>query len=369
MISKKILSLIARYLASECSELEKQKVEKWRSASLKHNRIFEDFRATWELALVRKPVESKSKQALIRLRLKLKNLPSPGPESGDKKFHLYMVKPEGKENRRIARHIMVQVAAGLVALGALMYVTSYVKRIASDKKTIARSSPIRFEEVSTKDGQQATLRLNDGTQILINSASRIRYTEDSSNTRLVYLDGEAYFEVHHSDLKPFMVRTAYAVIKDIGTKFDVRSWPGDGQTQVAVTNGKVSVHPEKPNPNHISIIGQGQAATVTSDGSIATPTYADLNTIVAWIDGKLIFHNEQMQNIMRQLKRKYGLNCYASDPSLLTRTITAYIDRSQSAREVLDIISLSLGTTYRTSNDSVLFVPIHSRFQPKNHYQ
>ncbi len=321
--------------------------------------MFDSLQAIWELS-GRKSEAGSSKHAITGLRLKLKDAETSRRRYEDDRFKIYRIIPHKRTGNNLSPTIITQIAAVLIVLVSTLYVVNYVKKMASEIKNRTVKPTARFEEVFTKTGQQATLRFSDGTQVLLNSASRLRYADYPDGSRQFYLNGEAYFEVVHSDFRPLIVRTAHAVIRDVGTKFDVKSWRDDGQTQVTVAEGEVIVHPDNRPQNDTAIVVHGQFTTVKDDGTLLPPRYTNVYQTIAWIDGKLVFKNEPMRSVLKQLNRRYGLICFIEDTSLLSKTITATFEKGESPKEILDIIALSLNLSYRTSNDSVLFVPTKS---------
>src|SRR5690625_1217478 len=126
--------------------------------------------------------------------------------------------------------------------------------------------PLKEDESSTQpvtytagDHQQRALTLSDGTKIRLNSNAQIWIPEDfDQSSREVTLEGEAFFEVSEDDEKPFIVHTARATIKDLGTAFNIRAVPDNQNVQVAVTNGKVSVWSDRQTEEKATELIEGQ---------------------------------------------------------------------------------------------------------------
>jgi ferric-dicitrate binding protein FerR (iron transport regulator) len=362
MISKRKLRLFSRYFASACNERERSKVEKWIAGSEKHKRAFDDIHAIWELSAV-KTRGWKSERVVAALRLKLKQAEAITHKDKGDGFKLYRIIPvHGTTTRPFIRTAGL-IAAVLVGLSGAFYVVYKFKTMAHEELAPSANSIAEFKELSTMQGQLATLNFSDGTKVLLNSDSRLRYTNNLTGNRYFYLDGEAYFEVVHSDVRPLIVRTAQAVIRDVGTRFDVSSWADDNQTKITVADGEVLVHPGIADQIKDIVIPHGQCSSVKEDGTIIRPFHADVSRDIAWTHGELVFHNEPMTNVIKQLRRKYGLNCSTAGKSILTRTITATLDDHLSTQQVLKIISLSLNLTYRTFQDSVYFEPARPKTQ------
>lgn len=101
---------------------------------------------------------------------------------------------------------------------------------------------ITYLEASTSYGERKQFRLPDGTQLTLNSCSRIRYPNRfEGKERRVELEGEGYFRVHHNEKQPFIVNTRHFDVRVLGTCFNVKSYSSDELASVDVESGKVQV--------------------------------------------------------------------------------------------------------------------------------
>lgn len=76
-------------------------------------------------------------------------------------------------------------------------------------------------ELVVPKGKRAHLQLSDGTRVWINSASVLRFPSAFGDTRDVFVEGEAYFEVAKDANRPFIVHTDHFATRVLGTSFDV----------------------------------------------------------------------------------------------------------------------------------------------------
>src|SRR5690606_37299033 len=87
---------------------------------------------------------------------------------------------------------------------------------------------INWLTYSTKPGVKSSITLGDGTKVTLNAGTSIRYIQNFvGDTREVFLDGEAFFEVAHDTLKPFIVHTQDIKTKALGTSFNVKGNSGE----------------------------------------------------------------------------------------------------------------------------------------------
>lgn len=97
--------------------------------------------------------------------------------------------------------------------------------------------------VSNTSHKPQRLTLEDGSVVILQPNSRISYPEHfGERKRMVYLHGEAFFQVKRDVTKPFIVSTENLATQVLGTSFNVKSYDGAGSIEVQVATGRVSVY-------------------------------------------------------------------------------------------------------------------------------
>ncbi len=308
----------------------------------------------WELSSEVKAEWNPSK-TLRSLSAKIAELEREERRGTGREFKLYRI----VSSRRVSRFpikAVLQSLSALVGFAGLLYFAIYFRNAALQKAELAQNENFTIQEASTKPGQQVSLRFADGTKVVLNSASELKYSTTRAGVRNVYLRGEAYFEVIHSKAHPFIVHVQDGTIRDVGTEFDVKAWPDDRSTQVAVVKGMVSLHPRNGSGKPV-IIRRDQYSIVGNDSVLIPPTNADVMNDIEWMKGQHVFENKPVHEIIRQIWRSYGIHCFVSDTSILSSRLTTSFDNSDPAKRVLDMIALSLDLKYKVSQDSVYFIP------------
>ena len=86
-----------------------------------------------------------------------------------------------------------------------------------------------------------SLRLADGTTVILNSETRIRFPNSFIGTeRKIFLSGEAYFNVARDETRPFLVEFLGGSVRVLGTQFNVKAYMGQNIFATLVS-GKVEV--------------------------------------------------------------------------------------------------------------------------------
>lgn len=161
-----------------------------------------------------------------------------------------------------------------------------------------------WQEFRTGVGQQDTLNLEDGSIIHLSPRSSIAIKVSSHERVVKLIEGEALFDVHHDAQRPFRVLTADAVIKDLGTLFNVYS--NSEGVKVAVIEGSVSVMAggsSRMSESKERVLGADQEANVDHRGVITIGRSSDDIKGPHPGQPRLIYRNETLKHIVEDFNR------------------------------------------------------------------
>ena len=226
-------------------------------------------------------------------------------------------------------------------------------------------APGAMREVVTGRGQRATVWLGDGTRVELGIDSRLRYApEFGAGSRDVELEGEAYFDVVHDDRRPFAVHTARAEVRDLGTKFNVRSYADAPEVEVVVAEGAVALAPSKGGASHEPVLlYPGDLGRVEADGRLTARRGVDVGAHLAWIDGRLVFIDAPLREVLPRLARWYDVNIRLGDSTITERRYTASL-KNETLPQLLDLMSRSMELRVERVADTIVLYGksgIHSR--------
>jgi ferric-dicitrate binding protein FerR (iron transport regulator) len=202
---------------------------------------------------------------------------------------------------------------------------------------------------------QQKIRLGDGTRVRLNSDSQLWLFKDyGQGRREVKLKGEAYFKVRHNAAQPFVIHTHGAVIKDLGTVFDVRALPGEDNVQVAVKSGKVSIRSEqKPQKQAVELTGGHFGYLNLQTDSIAIDAFA-VGNYLSWMDNQFTFDNASLKKVSRQLSRIYNVSFTYTSDDLKGMKLSADF-KGHSLKKALSVIALTLSIHYQMKDHHVIW--------------
>jgi len=159
---------------------------------------------------------------------------------------------------------------------------------------------------SADKGEKRKLSLSDGTQVVLNAESELRYPECFNDSlRIVHLSGEAFFKVRSDSSRPFIVKSTELDVKVLGTEFNLKAFPQDSLTQVALLEGKVKVYRQQD--KSAQILNVGQMASYDSRKKSLNVLPFDRKEVSAWKDGIIYFKDADYKIIKEKLEKWYGI--------------------------------------------------------------
>ena len=337
-------NLLGRYLSGECSEDENNEAKKWIAAHPDNVQFLKLMETVWQSQ--EEQGKSSDVEQLWNNVAEKTGISSKIEEStGSTLKSIIWPRPLQPKVWQILRY-----AAVLAILITLPYVI-YQSFLDVDW---FESSPELVTLTVTKGDRQEVI-LSDGSRIMLDAGSQFKYPEEfTGNTRDVYLNGEGYFEVQANPEKPFIVHAGDAVIKVLGTKFNVRAWQKYKNVMVAVAKGKVSLNSKQGTAQDAVILTAGFSSILREHGLPSQSKQIDIDKYLGWMHNEVIFEDAPLEEILFQLQRWYNLHFELSDSSLASEHLTVHI-QSTSVKDIVDLIATLTDLEYTFAGDTVRF--------------
>lgn len=306
--------LMFRYCGNECTHDERERFERWLAANPRHREFFDAVVLGAGRALDAPP-------------------PTPPPTPT-------LRVPLNAMSRRRSASRTIPWRAGLV-VAVIAIATVLAKRNGLfDRIPIGRHDAVAERTITTHPGERAQINLADGSRIMLASESTVRYPVDLSGPRReVTLSGEAMFAVAHDAARPFVVRANGAMVQDVGTTFDVRSYPGDARVRVVVVEGSVDLGGAEPT-GPTQRLRRGELGRRDTHGAIEIRV-VDPSRYIAWTDGRLLFDETPMHDVAVQLGRWFGTPVVIADSALSSRDFTGSFN-GEALPNVLAVIAAAV---------------------------
>lgn len=349
---------IGRYLAGESDAVEAAAMEAWLAAHPSEAELVSLVNAHTDRLTQQADVEVDTEAALAAVRARIASDVPARPDLRVERGGASSAAPRTPPRPAVAdaparrwRMVGMAVAAGFAAVIA-------ISQFRGRGETLPR-------EFQTAVGQRDSLRLPDGSTVVLAPGSRLVLASSfDKGARDVTLEGAAFFEVVHDSTRPFTVHAGGADIRDIGTAFSVKTGR-DGAVSVAVTHGIVSVgsaagsvagSATNREPSVAPVELHAGDRGVLLGGQVAVTRGVVTDEDVAWTHGQLAYRDAPIGEVQADLQRWYGVDLQITDSALARRTLTASF-KGDSAAQVLRLIALALGAEVVQRGDTVLLQP------------
>lgn len=212
-----------------------------------------------------------------------------------------------------------------------------------------------YRKYVTAANQQKVFKLSNGVKIWLNEKSVLKVPTHFTRYRNVTLKGEAYFEVTHNVEHPFVVEANGAIIKDLGTKFNIETDSSAGTIQVAVMEGKVKLKKEgKIYQTSVTLTHNHFGILDLSSGSI-TIEKGNAENYLSWRTNQLVFQGAPLGQISRQLQRLYNVDISFQAEKLKKIQLTANYEKTK-LKTVLTLIANTLDIHFKIDGRRVVWI-------------
>lgn len=286
-----------------------------------------------------------------------------------------------KPRSRKTTIMLFSMAAAILVITGIWYY-SKTKPAASTGPFIAQHTSEK-SEISTRNGSRTKITLPDGSKVWLNAGSKLTYNKDFGNeVRDVELTGEAYFDVKSLPLTrsegggtgkmPFIIHTRQIDIRVVGTAFNVKSYPGDRQTETSLVHGKVEVlihnRPDekiilRPNEKLVvlndDILQVAKSKTNSDNQPIVTLsklTWSASDSILvetAWVENKLVFDNESFSDVAAKMERWYNVQFAFTDQQKQELRFSGVFE-NETIQQALDYMSITGPFHYTITGNKVI---------------
>lgn len=216
---------------------------------------------------------------------------------------------------------------------------------------------IKMNEVVIPFGKKSQIILEDGTKVWINAGSKFAFpTKFSGENRIVFLEGEAYFEVAHNKSLPFLVNTNDISVEVRGTRFNLSAYKSDQLTETILIEGKVAIS-ERSVLGFMkseTILSPNQKASYNKDQKTISVKYEhDVEFAIAWTEGWFKFSKQNLNDVLNKLQRYYNVQFVFDGEFSPNDLITGKLDLKDSISEVMLVLGDVANIQYRIEADKI----------------
>ena len=236
----------------------------------------------------------------------------------------------------------------LTAAAAILIVAGYF--IIDNYKVNSKKESLR--SFVAANGERKNFQLPDGSIVTLNAGSKMTIDDRYGvSTRDIFLEGEAFFDVKHNKELPFIVHTPAMDIKALGTSFNVKAYPCEKLTEASLVKGlvevtlkdekyhKVLLHPNEKvewvnsNDERGEVAPKKDEKKTSIDNIVQCLTKTDAGDVkeIAWMENKLVFTDEPLEDIAISLERWYGVKIELANDAIRQYRFTGVFEKEELA--------------------------------------
>lgn len=326
---------LMRLRCDSCSDAELAAHKDWLDANLMHRKAYLRLDALWdslgefaekpEVIMARNQAKITSTAVVLPLPDKhVEQSPVPResqPQAADG--------PAIGERYRDRKHAWIPVAA-VASLIGIVLLTGFAVQLNwrfGDQETVYQ----------TVTGEQKIVRLDDGSELLLDTETILRTDFSAQQRRIVLQQGRVRFEVAHDKARPFIVLAGSGHVTALGTAFVVRKEQQD--VVVTLLEGKVAVTQQqtggdsKPQAVVLQELEVGQKIAY-SDAGMAATDVVDITRATAWQEGRLIYEDHPLASVIKDLNRYSKRKIVLEDKAMESIRITGVFKTGDNRKAV-----------------------------------
>ncbi|MCG6956417.1 MAG: FecR domain-containing protein [Gemmatimonadetes bacterium] len=304
--------LIVRVLSGTASPTERETADLWRREAPENEAYFQATLRAWTATAPARQAREDD-HAFVQAVL---------DEADTRTGAFWRRTAAGGRARRAARVLSPRRAVALAAA---------VAAVALGFRIALRSHQAETLAVWEADSlQPRTIVLGDGSVVRVAPGGRLTRLASGDERRFT-LEGKAFFAVAHDAEHPFVVEVGPVSVRDLGTRFEID--PDSGRVRTVVLEGRVSVS----NPHGSVAVDEGGVAVAPPDGVTQVAYRDDVEGLLDWPGGVLIFQATPLDRVAHEVGRHFGKIVTIRDPAIRSRTITAWFG-TEGFGEVMEAI-------------------------------
>ena len=200
------------------------------------------------------------------------------------------------------------------------------------------SEAVVYNKLDIPRGGEFCLTLSDGTRVWLNSETSIQYpVVFGTKERRVFIQGEAYFEVAKDAKKPFTVQFMSSSVTVLGTSFNIRAYPEEKRSQTTLAEGSVRIY----SPGSSMLLKPGEQAEVSALSGEMVKQEVEVKNFTSWKDGRFVFEQQPLEDIMRTLERWYDIRVIFKDEGAKRISLSGNMKRYGDFSQVMKMLQMT----------------------------
>ncbi|MFK7932312.1 MAG: FecR family protein [Saprospiraceae bacterium] len=325
---------MAKYLAGELSSREQASFMSWVEESPEHQRFFAEMVDVWG-AVEEEPLPDFG----VNMNTIWEKIDVATDEQSSQNSSKEQFKEQGKVVPLWRKNIFRLAIAASMLLAVGLFIQNYLSPPATTYASVT---------YQTGAAEQLTVELSDGSQVVLNEKSQFTFNPNELK-RVATLTGEAFFDIHRDENRPFEIISGATKTTVLGTSFNVRAYPNEATVEVNVTSGKVAFTEVEPTTRPI-LLEKGATGIFSKETDEVVKSKVISTNANAWKTKALTFNDESMQQVIPTLERYFKIDLTLSNQQINRCSLNGEF-KSPELNELLQIIAFTLNVEVEKRDD------------------
>ncbi len=260
----------------------------------------------------------------------------------DKVHNLIAKKEKMQYQKSLRRIIQLYSRVAAILLIPLLIAGGYIFSSYLSNDGVQTGDQEVLTSIIAPLGSRVTFNLPDGTTGMLNGGAILSYSLPFVKNRQIKLEGEAWFEVKHDEKFPFEISSGNSIVRVLGTKFNISSYPQENFVEVVLNEGRIEVF---NNVLEEKITMAPTERMVLHNGKTSL-SFVDPEKYNAWTEGRLVFRGDYMPEVARRIERWYNVKIVLADSDLYKYSFRGTFE-DDSLEEVLQFLCLTSPIRYK----------------------
>lgn len=255
----------------------------------------------------------------------------------------FIAKNEKKPYFSLILRVAAIITIPLLIVGGVYFYNSGVGDQQIAEVTSVENLPKpEFIEFAVPYGSQEHITLPDNSKVWLNAGSSLSYADNhkKDSKRIIKLRGEAYFEIVENKERPIIVETPYFSIKVLGTKFNVRAYPGDSNAVVELKSGKIQI---KTINDEVHILEGEKQLIFNNESNTSEVGEIDNDYSAGWTKGYIVCNDMTLGEIFRFLERHFNVTIEADKQILTDEIYSVRFTQEENIHQIMSVIKDLIG--------------------------
>lgn len=288
------LEILKKYLNGNTTSEEERFIHRWLIKNEGNKEVWDLLREEWRQTSAENELDLDMDEAWNEFKRKVNNPAewSKAPGIANRLEHSFRRRPS------------VIMGASIVTV-LISVVFLFLIFRSTDTGNAVPEQPVAYDIQKTTRGQKLSISLPDGSFVKLNSSTELRIPQNYNvgKERVVYLSGEAFFEVAKDENRPFKVISGKITSQVLGTSFNVNTFLDQDDVSVAVITGEVRVS----NASYEIVLHPDEMTTVGPATTVPEKKTFNTEYITGWRNNLLIFDKVSLEEIIESLEQWYGV--------------------------------------------------------------